>query len=217
MRDDIWYREELTLLLALVTERIARANPLDVEAMTTLGHLHLKLETAASTAPSGRTPDPAPTGSTMAVGVGDAKEMPPGLAEELAGMSAEDRAVAQRVADLGEIEPAPGYEERAVDRARREGVLIDLSRAPVSAAAIAAHPRNGNCPTCELGGVTPERARLEAPRWYAALLTVPDMAVPDAPAACCWDCRKMIAAGLDPAAIIAPDHAEYVAQRAVSR
>lgn len=42
---------------------------------------------------------------------------------EIAAMSPEDRAVAQRVADLDEIEPAEGYEERAVERARRDGVL----------------------------------------------------------------------------------------------
>lgn len=59
MRNEIWYREELTLLLALVEERIGRANPLDVEAMTTLGHLHLKLEAALAAAPSGRTPEAA--------------------------------------------------------------------------------------------------------------------------------------------------------------
>ena len=48
-------------------------------------------------------PAPAPDGETMTVGVGDAKEMPAGLAEELAGMSTEDRAVAERISDLGEI------------------------------------------------------------------------------------------------------------------
>lgn len=48
---------------------------------------------------------------------------PAGVAEELATMSPEDRAVAQRVADLAEIDPAEGYEERAVERARRDGVL----------------------------------------------------------------------------------------------
>lgn len=45
------------------------------------------------------------------------------LAVELAAIAPEDRAVAQRVSDLAEIEPAPGYEERAVERARREGLL----------------------------------------------------------------------------------------------
>jgi hypothetical protein len=87
--------------------------------------------------------------------------------------------------------------------------------APASAAAIALDPGDGNCPTCQLGGVTPERARQEAPRWYAALLGVPaSKPTPDEPRGCCWDCRNMIAAGLDPAAIIAVDHAEYRAARA---
>lgn len=63
-------------------------------------------------------PEPAP---------GDAKDMPPGLAEELAAMAPADRAVAERIADLPEIEPPPGYEDRAVDRARREGVLPPTS------------------------------------------------------------------------------------------
>lgn len=39
------------------------------------------------------------------------------------GLSAADRAVADRVAGLDEIEPAPGWEDRAVDRAKRDGVL----------------------------------------------------------------------------------------------
>lgn len=93
----------------------------------------------------------------------------------------------------------------------------DLTHAPVAAAAIAAAANDGDCPTCNLGGVTPERARREAPRWYAALTTLPPRAVPDEPAACCWDCRAMIAAGLDPAAIIAPDHAEYRAAQLRTR
>lgn len=50
-------------------------------------------------------------------------DVPPGLAEELAGMDPADRAVAERVADLPLIDPAPGYEDRAVERARREGLL----------------------------------------------------------------------------------------------
>lgn len=45
---------------------------------------------------------PAPATDTMIVGTGDAKAIPPGLAEELAGMAPENR---------------------AVDRAKREGVL----------------------------------------------------------------------------------------------
>lgn len=51
------------------------------------------------------------------------ERVPTALAEELASMPPEDRAVAQRVADLAEIDPAPGWEERAVERAKREGVL----------------------------------------------------------------------------------------------
>lgn len=32
-----------------------------------------------------------------------------------------------------------------------------------------------------------------------------DPYTPDEPAACCWDCRRMIAVGLDPAALVAQD------------
>jgi len=35
------------------------------------------------------------------------------------------------------------------------------------------------------------------------------MDVPDEPAACCWDCRMMIAAGLDPAALVGMDDTLY--------
>ena len=80
---------------------------------------------------------------------------------------------------------------------------IDMSRAPVSAAAIAASRRDGNCPTCQLSGVTPDRAAVIAPRWYAALSAADfselDPYTPDEPAVCCWDCRRMLAVGLDPA------------------
>lgn len=42
---------------------------------------------------------------------------------ELASLPEADRRVAERIADLDEIEPPAGWEDRAVDRARREGVL----------------------------------------------------------------------------------------------
>lgn len=46
----------------------------------------------------------------------------PTIAEELAAMDPADRRIAERVATLGD-EPPAGYEDRAVERARREGVL----------------------------------------------------------------------------------------------
>lgn len=66
---------------------------------------------------------PVPATDTMTVGTGDAEGLSAGLAEELAGMAPEDRTVAQRVSDLDEVEPRPGYEERTVERAKREGLL----------------------------------------------------------------------------------------------
>lgn len=59
-----------------------------------------------------------------------------------------------------------------------------------------------NCPTCELSGVTPERARELAPRYMSAIDTLPPMAVPDEPADECWDCRCLRAAGYDPEALV---------------
>lgn len=65
---------------------------------------------------------------------GDERTIPCGVlleatvAEELAGMPDADRRVAERVSDLGEIEPTPGWEQRAEDRARREGVLPPADR-----------------------------------------------------------------------------------------
>lgn len=76
---------------------------------------------------------------------------------------------------------------------------------------------NNGCPTCGLSGVPPERAAIEAPRYMAALTTLTEeqsYPIPDEPSASCWSCRIMIAAGMDPAAIIALDDAEYLAQRA---
>jgi hypothetical protein len=45
------------------------------------------------------------------------------------GLSPEERRIAARIRDLPEIEPAPGYVERAVERARREG-LFERTRPP---------------------------------------------------------------------------------------
>lgn len=93
---------------------------------------------------------------------------------------------------------------------------MNLFHAPISAAALAAEDSPGNCPTCNLSGTTPEQVAREAPRWMAALtaLAPRSQPVPDEPRLCCWSCREMIAAGLDPAAIIAPDHADYRAAHA---
>jgi hypothetical protein len=55
MRDEIWYREELQVMLDLVDAEIRRSNPLNVAQMTALGHMHLKLEAAITDAPSART------------------------------------------------------------------------------------------------------------------------------------------------------------------
>jgi hypothetical protein len=42
MRDEIWYREELQVMLDLVDAEIRRSTPTNVPAMTALGHMHLK-------------------------------------------------------------------------------------------------------------------------------------------------------------------------------
>lgn len=55
MRDEIWYREELIALNAVVEDAIRRSSVTDVERMTVLGHLHLKLSEAIKTAPSATT------------------------------------------------------------------------------------------------------------------------------------------------------------------
>lgn len=39
------------------------------------------------------------------------------------GLDEADRRVAARIRDLPEIEPAPGWEDRAVQRAKDEGVI----------------------------------------------------------------------------------------------
>ncbi len=62
-------------------------------------------------------------GACAALGIIEGNTTPPSLAEELASMPDADRRVAERVADLAEIEPPPGYEDRALERAKREGVL----------------------------------------------------------------------------------------------
>jgi hypothetical protein len=62
------------------------------------------------------------------------------------------------------------------------------------------------CPTCGLSGVTPERAREIAPRYLAALESLPERSypVPDEPHAECWDCRVLRREGYDPAELVAP-------------
>ena len=57
MRNEIWYREELIVLRALVEEAIGRQDPSDVSAMSALGGLHLKLEEAIPGAPGASTPE----------------------------------------------------------------------------------------------------------------------------------------------------------------
>jgi hypothetical protein len=56
MQDEIWYREELIVLLGLVERAIQQQNPSNVAELIGLGGLHIKLEKAIATAPSMRTP-----------------------------------------------------------------------------------------------------------------------------------------------------------------
>ncbi len=65
----------------------------------------------------------------------------------------------------------------------------------------------GDCPTCTLGGWDDSRARRCWPSYMDALDRLPasDAPVPDEPAAECWDCRRLRAAGSDPAALIRVD------------
>ena len=53
-------------------------------------------------------------------------------------------AIAARIADLDTIDPAPGWEDRAVARARREGVLR-----PVATCALCSRDHGRHEPGCE--------------------------------------------------------------------
>lgn len=70
---------------------------------------------------------------------------------------------------------------------------------------------NSNCPACEMSGLSRERALKESPRYMAALDALPDSrgGVPDEPAVECWSCRRLRAAGVDPAPLAREDAAEW--------
>lgn len=57
IRDDIFYQEELDMLLMLVEQRIRATSPVDYAPMIALGHTHLKLTKLRETAPSVMTAD----------------------------------------------------------------------------------------------------------------------------------------------------------------
>lgn len=61
----------------------------------------------------------------------------------------------------------------------------------------------GQCPACELAGMSRERALREAPRYMAALDALPPGDIPDEPRSECWDCRRLRAHGHDPRALAA--------------
>lgn len=56
----------------------------------------------------------------------------------------------------------------------------------------------GQCPGCGLAGVPEEQARRDDPAYMAELDALPPMDVPDTPAALCWGCRLLVAAGEGP-------------------
>lgn len=74
---------------------------------------------------------------------------------------------------------------------------------------------DGNCPACQLSGVTPERALKIAPAYMTALRAAKAARaartndttpwIPDGPAGWCWDCRTLAAEGHDPATLVAAD------------
>lgn len=117
------------------------------------------------------------------------------------GLTDADRRVAERLADLPQEEMPPGAEDRAVDRARSAGLFGPPAPASPDSA-------DAGCPACGMSGWTPEQAERFAPRYMAALRSVPSHPIPEQPAAECWDCRRLRAGGHDPAALAQRDLAE---------
>lgn len=57
IRPEIWYRDELQVLLDLVKQQIKATNPSDVLKMVALGGLYIKLTSHLLTSPSAVTPE----------------------------------------------------------------------------------------------------------------------------------------------------------------
>lgn len=113
-----------------------------------------------------------------------------------------DRRVAERIATMPLEELPPGAEDRAVERARDAGLFGPPAPASPDSA-------DAGCPACGMSGWTPEQAERFAPYYMAALRSAPSHPIPDQPAAECWDCRRLRAAGHDPEALAARDLEEY--------
>jgi hypothetical protein len=59
MSDQIWYREELEAIRAMIEDTIRRADVSNFWHMAALGRMHSKVEAQMATAPSLRTPEAA--------------------------------------------------------------------------------------------------------------------------------------------------------------
>lgn len=57
MSDEIWYREELEAIRAMIEDTIRKSDPANFWQMAALGRMHQKAEAQIATAPSLRTPE----------------------------------------------------------------------------------------------------------------------------------------------------------------